>query len=148
MPEQTRQFETERTRRFRQSGLTERDERTISNIETFGCEVVQVKRSSAGPGWSYTLGIHDTCRQPEVITVGLREETAHFLLNEAADRLRNGPILLRDDTRYRGRVECEFRPVDPKWVRHLMGWAGDFVLRRGRVPGSSSCIPRSRQSFP
>jgi hypothetical protein len=42
---------------FRQSGLTERDERTISNIERFGCEVVQVKRSSAGPRWLYTWGI-------------------------------------------------------------------------------------------
>jgi hypothetical protein len=47
-------------------------------------------KSSAGPGWSYTLGVYDTCDQPEVITVGLREETAHFLLNEAAGGLRNG----------------------------------------------------------
>jgi hypothetical protein len=68
VPGHTRRFETERTRRFRQSGLSERDERTISNVETFGCEVVQVKRNSAGPGWSYTLGVHDTCGQPEVIT--------------------------------------------------------------------------------
>jgi hypothetical protein len=22
-----------------------------------------------------------------------------------------------------GEVQCEFRPVDPKWVKHLMGWA-------------------------
>jgi hypothetical protein len=124
VPEDARQFETERTRRLRESGLSERDERTISNVETFGCEVVQVKKSSAGPGWSYTLGVYDTCSQPEVITVGLREETAHFLLNEAADRLRNGVNLA--EGRHRdmvGEVECEFRPVDPKWVRHLMGWA-------------------------
>lgn len=47
MPDPTRRFETERTRRFRQGGLSERDERTISNVETFGCEVVQVRRSSA-----------------------------------------------------------------------------------------------------
>jgi hypothetical protein len=124
VPNSTSRFETERTRRFREGSLSERDERTIANVETFGCEVVQVKRTSAGPGWSYTLGVHDTCGQPEVITVGLREETAHFLLNEAADRLRNGVNLA--EGRHRdmvGEVECEFRPVDPKWVRHLMGWA-------------------------
>ncbi len=90
VPDPTRRFETERTRRFRRGNLSERDERTISNVETFGCEVIQVKRSSAGPGWSYTLGIYDTCGESEVITVGLREETAHFLLNEAAHRLRGG----------------------------------------------------------
>lgn len=124
MPEDTRPFETTRTRRFRESGLSERDERTIANVETFGCEVVQVKPSSAGPGWSYTLGVHDTCGQPEVITVGLREETAHFLLNEAADRLRNGVNLPEGRHRDMVReVECEFRPVDAKWARHLMGWA-------------------------
>ncbi len=22
-----------------------------------------------------------------------------------------------------GNVECEFRPVDPKWIKQLMGWA-------------------------
>jgi hypothetical protein len=117
-------FQTERTRRFRAGQLSEKDERTIANIETFGCEVVQVKQSGAGLGWSYTLGVYDTCGKPEVIAVGLYENTAHFLLNEAANRLRNGIDLA--EGRHRdmvGEVECEFRLVDPKWVKHLMGWA-------------------------
>ncbi len=123
MTEPIRRFETERTRRFREGNLDERDERTIGNIETFGCEVVQV-RSAGGPGWSYTIGIYDTCRKPEVITVGLREETAHYLLNEAAKRLRDGVDLAEGRHREMvGDVECEFRPVDPKWTQHLMGWA-------------------------
>ena len=117
-------FTTERTRRFRSGQLTERDERTIGNVETFGCEVVQVKRTSASPGWSYTLGIYDTCGQPEVITVGLYENTAQFLLNEAARRLRDGVKLAEGRHREMvGQVECEFRSVDPKWISHLMGWA-------------------------
>jgi hypothetical protein len=124
MAESTRKFETERTLRFRAQKLSERDERTISNVETYGCEVVQVRSTTTGPGWSYTLGVYDTCGKPEVITVGLREKTAHFLLNEAADRLRNGVNLA--EGRHKdmvSEVECEFRPVDPKWVQHLMGWA-------------------------
>jgi len=67
--ELTRRFATERTRRFREGKLNKRDERTISNVEKFGCEVVQVKRNSAGPGWSYALGVYDTCGQPDVVTV-------------------------------------------------------------------------------
>jgi hypothetical protein len=119
-----KQFETERTRHFRAQTLSERDERTISNIETFGCGVVQVKSSSSGPGWSYTIGVYDTCEKPEIIVVGLRESTALFLLNEAARQLRRG-IQLTDGRRRGliGEVECEFRSVDPKWAKHLMGWA-------------------------
>lgn len=104
--------------------LSEADDRTISHIENFGCEVVQVKASAAGPGWSYTIGIYDTCGKPEVITVGLPEKTAHFLLNEAAKQLRNGvDLAIGRHRELVGEVECEFRPVDPKWVKQLMGWA-------------------------
>jgi hypothetical protein len=124
MAESSRRFETERTRRFRAGDLSARDESTIANVETCGCEVVQIEKNSAGPGWSFTVGVYDTCGKPEIITVGLRPKTAHFLLNEAAHRLRAGVDLATG--RHReivGEVECEFRPVDPKWVRHLMGWA-------------------------
>ena len=117
MTEATRRFETKRTRRFRTENLSEREKTTISNVETFGCEVVQVKRTDTGPGWSYTLGVYDTCNKPEVITIGLRGKTAHFLLNEAADRLRGDTNLA--EGRHRdmvGEVDCVFRPVDPKWA--------------------------------
>jgi hypothetical protein len=124
MTRPNRNFETERTRRFRAESLTGSDQRTIANIEEFGCSVVQVKGSASGPGWSYTLGVYDTCGKPEIITVGLREQTALFLLNEAARRSRAGSNLAEGRHREMvGEVECVFRLVDPKWVKHLMGWA-------------------------
>jgi hypothetical protein len=124
MPPTTRNFETARTRRFRDTDLTEQDERTISHIEEFGCSITQVKSSTSGPGWSYTIGVNDTAGAPEIVTVGLREKTALFLLNEAACRLRAGTDLVQGrHSGMIGEVDCEFRPVDPKWVKHLMGWA-------------------------
>jgi hypothetical protein len=124
LSEKLKKFETERTRRFRAEGLSESDEGTIRNVEQFGCSVVQVKPSKAGAGWSYTVGVYDTSGQPELITVGLREKTALVLLNEAANRLRTGVDLTQGRHREMvGEVECEFKPVDPKWVKHLMGWA-------------------------
>lgn len=124
MPEPPQTFETERSCRLQAATLSMSERQTVENIETFGCEVVQVRRSSAGPGWSYTIGIYDTCDKPELVVVGLCEETAHFLLNEAASRLRSGVDLAAG--RHRDlvdEVECEFRPVDHKWVEHLMSWA-------------------------
>lgn len=120
----TPNFKTERTRRFRAGKLSEADAGTICHVEEFGCSVVSVKRRATGLGWSYTIGIYDTASKPEIITIGLREGTAHTLLNGAADRLREGVDLTQGRHRDMvGEVECEFRPVDPKWVKHLMGWA-------------------------
>ena len=124
MPPKTKNFETGRTQTFRATALSEEDERTISHIEEFGCSVVSVKRTKYGLGWSYTVGVFDTSSKPEIITVGLKPETAHFALNEAAKMLRSGVDLTKG--RHRdviGQVDCEFRPMDAKWIRHLMGWA-------------------------
>ncbi len=149
MAEPTNKFETERTRRFRAGSLTESDQRAISNIETFGCSVVQVKSNGTGPGWSYTLGVHDTCGQPEIITVGLREETALFLLNEAARRLREGSKLSQGRHRDMvGEVGCEFRPVDPKWIRHSMGWAVWYNDGGADFPVLQAVYPDRENRFP
>jgi len=77
----------------RSKRLSVNDERPISRVEKFGCEVIQVTGTETSQGWSYTVGIYDTCGQPEVIAVGLPEKTALFLLNEAARRLRQGIAL-------------------------------------------------------
>ena len=87
MPPSEIKFQTGRTRKFRDSALCEEDQRTISHIEEFGCSVVNVKRTSYGLGWAYTVGVFDTCGRPEIITVGLLPETAHFALNDAAKLL-------------------------------------------------------------
>jgi hypothetical protein len=124
MPPSKKNFETARTQKFRESVLSQNDERTISHIEEFGCSVVSVARTNYSLGWSYTIGIFDTSGKPELITVGLSPETAHSALNEAARLLRAGVELTRG--RYRdliGKVDCEFRPVEPKWIEHLMNWA-------------------------
>jgi hypothetical protein len=148
MPEPIRTFETERTRRFREFELSEEDKRTIANIEKYGCQVVHVKRNAAAPGWSYTLGVYDTGEKPEIITVGLFEKTAHYLLNEAARRLRASVNLA--EGRHRdmiGDVECEFRPVDPKWIKPLMGWAWWFY-EGGEFPVLQAVYPDLKNRFP
>jgi hypothetical protein len=148
MDEIIKLFSTERTRRYRSKRLTENDERTISNVEEFGCEVVQVTGTETAGGWSYTVGIYDTCGQPEVIAVGLPEKTALFLLNEAARRLRQGVALTEGRHREMvGEVECEFRPVDPKWVKHLMH-SGSWYYEGGDFPVLQAVYPDKANRFP
>ena len=148
MPNTSREFETPRTRQFREAGLNKEDDRTIGHIEEFGCSVVQVKKTQYGLGWSYTVGVYDTAGNPEIITVGLPDKTAFFALNEATKRLRSGVDLTQG--RHRdivGNVECEFRPVDPKWVKQLMGWAiwfyggTDFPVLQAIYPDLENHFP-------
>ncbi len=148
MPPHRKNFETARTREFRASALSKEDERTISHIEEFGCSVVSVRRTEYGLGWSYTIGIFDTAGKPEIITVGLSPDTAHFALNEAAKLLRAGVDLTQG--RHRdliGEVECEFRLVDRKWVKQLMDWAmwyydgEDFPVLQAVYPDLKNRFP-------
>src|ERR1700730_11089133 len=152
MPSDKRDFETARTRKLRESGLGPEDERTVGNIEEFGCSVVNVSSTNHDLGWSYTIGIFDTCGKPEIITVGLPPETAHFALNEAANLMRSGADLTKG--RHRdlvGRVECEFRPVDPRWITHLMNWAiwyydgTDFPVLQAVYPDLENRFPGDKE---
>ena len=148
MSSPNRTFQTARTRRFRARELNEQDERTISHIEEVGCSIVQVEPSNSGPGWSYTVGVHDTAGGPEIITVGLREKTALFLLNEAARRLRAGIDLTQGrQANMIGEVECDFRAVDPKWVKHLMGWAL-WYYEGAEFPVLQAVYPDLKNRFP
>jgi hypothetical protein len=148
MPPQNQNFETARTRKFRESSLAKEDERTISHIEEFGCSVVNVARTNHGVGWSYTIGIFDTSGKPEILTVGLPPETAHSALNEAAKRLRAGVDLTQG--RHRdlvGEVDCEFRPVGQKWLRQLMGWA-IWYYKGDDFPVLQAVYPDRKNRFP
>jgi hypothetical protein len=128
--------------------LSEEDERTISHVEEFGCSVVNVARTSHGLGWSYTVGVFDTTAKPEIITVGLLPETAHSTLNEAANLLRAGVDLTKGrHPNLVGQVDCEFRPVDQKWVEHLMGWAV-WYYDGDRFPVLQAVYPDLQNRFP
>jgi len=141
-------FITDRTRFFRSRVLDDQEERRISHIEDHGCSVLRIQSSTTGPSWSYTVGLYDTTGQAELITIGLLDETAHVLLNSAGKELRKGTNLA--EGRHReliGEVECEFRPVDPKWIRHLMGWAvwynngDDFPVLQAVYPDRENRFP-------
>jgi hypothetical protein len=83
-----------------------------------------------------------------VITVGLDVETAGYLLNEAARRLRGGIDLTIGRHRDMiGDVECEFRPVSARWVKHVMNLAmwyygeDDFPVLQAVYPDLENRFP-------
>jgi hypothetical protein len=118
-------YDTPRIRELRTTELQPADERTIGQIEEYGCSVISVGRDCKDDlSWTYTIGVFDTCGKPDLITVGLKFSVAQTCLNEAVKRLRAGIDLTAGrHADMIGNVDCELRPVDPKWVKHLMNWA-------------------------
>ncbi len=101
--------------------------------------------SSTGP---YTIGAFDTSGKPDLITVGLAAETAHSCLNEAQERQRAGVDLSKArQSDLIGNVDCEFRPVDPKWLKHLMNWA-NWYYGRTDYPVLQAVYPDLENRFP
>jgi hypothetical protein len=149
VPDPVKTFETTRTRQLRTTELNIHDERTISQIEEFGCSVISVGKECADElNWSYTIGVFDTSGKPDLITVGLPAGTAHSCLNEAATRQRAGADLTEArQSDLISDVDCEFRPVDPKWVKHLMNWA-NWYYGRTDYPVLQAVYPDLENRFP
>ncbi|WP_394766699.1 DUF4262 domain-containing protein [uncultured Paludibaculum sp.] len=128
--------------------MSKLDESTISNIEEYGCSIVHVAPTHHGSGWSYSLGVFDTCGGPEIITVGLPHKTAQFAINGAVALLRSGvDLTIGRHTDLVGEVECEFRPVEEKWVAHLMSWAG-WYYEGTAFPVLQAVYPDLENRFP
>ena len=149
MSDHVKNFETARTRQFRAAQLNAHDERTIGQIEQYGCSVLSVGRDCRDDfSWTYTIGVFDTCGKPDLITVGLPFKTAHPCLNEAVKRQRAGiDLIVARQSELIGNVDCEFRPVDPKWVKHLMNWA-NWYYGRTDYPALQAVYPDLENRFP
>jgi hypothetical protein len=114
---------------FRKRELQSDERKLIDDVEAYGCHIVQVRPDNEIPGWSYTIGLYEVFGQPEVIVVGLKEDTAHALLNEVCNLYRRGTIF-HDGDRQSGllaNVDCEFRAVENRWLEQgVMGYANWF----------------------
>lgn len=119
---------TERTRFLKSQKLEPDEAKLVDDIEKYGCHVIQVSPGNGFPGWSFTIGLEDVLCVPELIVIGLKDEVAHFLLNECARRLQNGARFEagRREQGLLSNVECEFRPVEKKWLKQTMGYTAWF----------------------
>jgi len=83
-----------RIQRHREADLDAGDKKFLDDVERYGWHVTQVRVNPPMLSWSYTIGLYETIRQPELIVVGLKEETALYALNEMAGRMKAGAQLI------------------------------------------------------
>jgi hypothetical protein len=72
--------------------MTPFEQATLENIERYGCSIISVPAESDLPPFSYSVGIWKNTNAPEAILIGLPQQTAHTILNQYHERVREGEI--------------------------------------------------------
>jgi hypothetical protein len=99
-------------------------------------------------GFSYTVGVYETTGQPEIIEVGLRKDTAHYALNEAARRMRAGVLKInRREAEIIDKVACIFRPTEERWIQQLM-YRAQWFYNDLPFPAMQCIYPDLENRFP
>lgn len=118
-----------RIQELREQDLKPGDKKLLENIEKYDCHIIHVTDDQHGPSWSYTIGLFEVFREPEIIVVGLKTDTAQNLLNEISSRLKRGLHISHGlrQTELLANVECEFRRVEDRpELRRVLGYASWF----------------------
>lgn len=72
------------------------DERVTNDVRQFGCHVISVfDPEEKSPYFSYSIGIFETSRAPEVIVVGLKPSLGGQMVNDYNRRVRAGAVFER-----------------------------------------------------
>jgi hypothetical protein len=104
------------------------DQRVVDDVRKFGWHVVIIREQEGTPGWAFTVGMAKTFGAPEFIVVGLKQRVAHAVLNEIAERIRQGQKF-ETGVIVEGLLEaatCTIRPVAAKWFKRFVGYAQWF----------------------
>jgi hypothetical protein len=111
--------------------MDEGDRKTLEHIEKFGCSVLHIAAEGDLPPFTYSVGITQTAKAPEVVVIGLKRELAHSVVNEYHRRVRDGEVFVPGQ-RYSGFIgdfEMEAQKVDRSFYKEYFGY--DLWLYKG-----------------
>lgn len=124
-------------------------QKLIQDINEFGLHVIHVLEDETGPGFSYSVGLYHTLKQPEVIIIGLNRELCHSIINEIDERVKKGENF-KSGEYYSGLIEgfdCYFVDVNKKYLEEYVGQAlwfyedSDFPLLQCIYPTTTGIYP-------
>jgi len=100
------------------------EEKALSDIEEYGCHILHVMEEGEYPRFSYSIGIEKHTGQPEIIVTGLKQELAHWMINEYNNRVKAGEVF-KSDKYYQGFLEefdVTFKEVETNHYPEYFGW--------------------------
>ncbi len=125
----------------------EHDRQIIEDIHRCGWHVVIVE--DGRPGWSFSVGLFQTFRHPEVIVFGLGNDVGCEVINGigAAIRAGNRFEAEQDYAEILANVRCTFKPVHQRWYQWVLGYAC-WYYKRDDFPVLQCLWPDKRQFYP
>jgi hypothetical protein len=100
------------------------EDKCLADIAEYGLHVIRVGGDEEWPGFVYSVGLYHNFQSPEIIVVGLRPDLSHSLLNEIAERARQGERFQLGDT-IDGLLDgfsLVLRPVRDELIEPHFGW--------------------------
>ncbi len=133
-------------RRSTDTDLTAFDKKVLPTLEEWGWYVISVADE---PRFSYSIGLFEHFKHPEIIVFGLDSQRSHRIVNDAGRRIREGhrytlgvrySDLLKD-------YDCEFRVVDPTRYDGFLNYALHYY-RGSSFPALQLIWPDTHGNFP
>jgi Domain of unknown function (DUF4262) len=101
---------------------------TKANIDKFGLQVISVFSTEYSPSFTYSIGLWETYKHPELICFGLPQKLAHEIINDVAEIIRNGEVI-KTNTNYSNIFRdsrAEFLSVDDRNIEDYFGAALNY----------------------
>jgi hypothetical protein len=108
--------------------MTHIEQEIKSNIKKYGHHIIHVLEEEDEANFSYTIGLYETYKQPEIIIIGQSQDLLQVLLNNLAYDYKQGRVLtsgqleedILDD------YKCMALDVDKKHYEEFLGLAMDY----------------------
>ena len=104
--------------------MDEYEQKAIDDIEKYGCHILHVMEEDDLPRFSYSIGIEKTTGKPDLIIIGLKQEIAHWMINEYNNRVKEGEAFLPGEF-YEGYLDgfnISFLEVSKEHYKEYFGW--------------------------
>lgn len=105
--------------------LDESEKKALSDIDEFGCHILNVFESDDYPNFTYSIGIEKNFNKPELIIIGLKTELAHSVVNNYCARVRDGEHIIPGEyySDFLEDFKVCFIEVAKKHYKNHFGWA-------------------------
>jgi len=125
------------------------EQKALDDILEHGCHVLHVLEEASLPPFSYTIGIYKTSGVPEVVLIGLKQEIAHWVVNEYNRRVRAGEMFRAGETHigFLDGFSVTFREIDKTQYAEYLGW-GRWLYRGDDFPALQMVWPSKTGHWP
>jgi hypothetical protein len=107
-------------------GFDSAERKCVGDIGEYGLHIIQVTPSETDEGFSYSVGLFDTYRHPEIVVFGQKVEWQRSMLNALADRIRDDATVFQAGKLYSDILDgfhCRFEVIrSEESYRKYFGW--------------------------